>query len=446
MASDRQALMTYINRLIKQLSALFGNACSDVLKLTEIKNAIAAGENFTWKGNPAAEQKLEAILKTLTAKVRKLIYNGIAGSWKLGEEAVPAEILRKYGKGNFEPEVHATLEQAVKDHREKGMTAHQFATQKRNGLSLSDRVWRITGNVKSEMEIIIRNGIAEGKSADRIANQLKGYLNEPDRLFRRIKTVKIDRDGNEREYYALSKAAKDYKPGTGVYRSSYKNALRLAITEVNRAYRRAEWESYQDNPLIKGYRIVLSNNHTTVNPRTGEAEPLIDICDDLQGEYPKFFLWEGWHPHCRCKMVPITLTREEMKERMIARRDGKLDEWKPKGEIKSLPKKMMDWLEKNRGRMEKANKLPFWITDNRDRLQITQKVKQTSRQQKPPRPFRPDNTDLFLPNKTDKSTNAQLRFRTQFVNFAQSRPGDRRQSKKRKGNHYPRQNIGRRKR
>jgi hypothetical protein len=69
-------------------------------------------------------------------------------------------------------------------------------------------------------------------------------------------------------------------------------------------------------------------------------------------------------------MVPIALTREEMKERMIARRDGKLDEWKPEGEIKILPKQMSDWLEKNKGRMEKANKLPFWISDNRDKLPI----------------------------------------------------------------------------
>jgi hypothetical protein len=372
-SKNRQQTLTYINKLIKQLSTLYGDAYYDVLRLTEIKNAIAAGENFTWKGNPAAEQKLNAILKSLSSKTQKIIYNGIAGSWKLGEDAVPAEILKKFGKENFKSEVHATLEQAVKDHREKGTTAHQFATQKRNGLTLSDRVWNITGNVKNEMEIIIQNGISEGKNADEIANQLKQYLNKPDKLFRRVKVVKTDKDGNTREYFVLSKAAKDYHPGTGVYRSSYKNALRLAITEVNRAYRRAEWESYQTNPLIKGYRIVLSNNHTTINPKTGMEEPFHDICDDLQGEYPKAFLWEGWHPHCRCKMIPVTLTREEMKERMIARRDGKLDEWKPKDEIKNLPQKLSEWSEKNRERIANAEKkqtLPFWIHDNKDLINI----------------------------------------------------------------------------
>ena len=26
--------------------------------------------------------------------------------------------------------------------------------------------------------------------------------------------------------------------------------------------------------------------------------PFYDICDELQGIYPKTFKWTGWHPHC----------------------------------------------------------------------------------------------------------------------------------------------------
>jgi hypothetical protein len=137
------------------------------------------------------------------------------------------------------------------------------------------------------MEVIIQNGIKEGKSAEEIQKGLRGYLNEPDKLFRRVR----NRETGELE---LSKAAQKYHPGQGVYRSAKANAMRLARTEITAAYRRAEWESYQNNPLIIGYEICLSNNHTTL--KNGKPIPLKDICDELAGVYPKSFLWTGWHP------------------------------------------------------------------------------------------------------------------------------------------------------
>ena len=41
----------------------------------------------------------------------------------------------------------------------------------------------------------------------------------------------------------------------------------------------AEWASYQNNPLIKGFRIELSNNHTIL--RNGKRVPFYDICDEV---------------------------------------------------------------------------------------------------------------------------------------------------------------------
>ncbi|MDR3128757.1 MAG: hypothetical protein LBU03_00665 [Tannerellaceae bacterium] len=39
--------------------------------------------------------------------------------------------------------------------------------------------------------------------------------------------------------------------------------MRLARTEINAALRQSEWEAYQQDPLITGFRIVLSNNHSS---------------------------------------------------------------------------------------------------------------------------------------------------------------------------------------
>jgi len=112
------------------------------------------------------------------------------------------------------------------------------------------------------------------------------------------------------------------------------------------------------------YEIRLSNNHTLINPKTGEAEPFHDICDDLQGIYPKSFLWEGWHPHCRCRMYPIRISDDDLEKRCIARKENKLEQWKPSNEITEPPKALNEWLNKNQARIANAKHLPYWMTDN----------------------------------------------------------------------------------
>lgn len=108
-----------------------------------------------------------------------------------------------------------------------------FQRRKVEGLGLSERVWRYAGELKDAMELGIDVALGEGKSAQELSRDLRGYLKEPHRLYRRVR----DKGGNLR----LSKAAKLYHPGQGVYRSSAKNAQRLARTEVNMAYRESEF-------------------------------------------------------------------------------------------------------------------------------------------------------------------------------------------------------------
>lgn len=108
------------------------------------------------------------------------------------------------------------------------------------------------------------------------------------------------------------------KVDTGVYRSSRQNALRLTITETNMAYNFANCERWSSEPYVLGIRIRLSGNH-----------PEEDICDELAGDYPKDFMWRGWHPRCRCSMSSILMDRNS-------------EEWKhlrslPENEYKAIP-------------------------------------------------------------------------------------------------------------
>ena len=62
---------------------------------------------------------------------------------------------------------------------------------------------------------------------------------------------------------ALSKNAKAFHPGQGVYRSSYKNAMRLTLTETNAAYRLADQDQWQRMDFVVSMRVHKSKNHPT---------------------------------------------------------------------------------------------------------------------------------------------------------------------------------------
>ena len=100
---------------------------------------------------------------------------------------------------------------------------------------------------------------------------------------------------------------KDYHPGQGVYRSSYKNALRLAATETNKAFRTADYERWQNMDFVTGIEVERSpSNHG-----------LCPVCDAKAGQYSKDFKFTGWHPFCICISTPIMMEHEEFAEWLL---------------------------------------------------------------------------------------------------------------------------------
>ena len=59
-----------------------------------------------------------------------------------------------------------------------------------------------------------------------------------------------------------------------------------------------------------GIEVHLSNNHTCMGHKGKLILDFHDICDELQGRYPKDFKFTGWHPHCRCYATTIFKTDE----------------------------------------------------------------------------------------------------------------------------------------
>ena len=299
---------------------------------------------------------MDKLISDFNKQANALFLNGIERSWKIGEESYMDKMhLALSGKASQRKYFDQIRMEATRKQRDQGSQS----TVKRytDGINLSGRVWKLGNGMKQEIETVVQNAVKEGKTPDQLAVEVKKYLNEPDKLFHKVR----NKDTGEPE---LSEAAKKYSPGQGVYRSAYKNAMRLARTETAAAYCRAEWERFQTDPQVTGIRITLSNNHTCINTRTGKPEPFYDICDELAGDYPKSFLWTGWHPQCLCIMLPVLINGSEFRKLVAAEIRG--EKYEPEW-INSVPSQFQKWMKKNSGRIDAANNrgtLPYWIKDN----------------------------------------------------------------------------------
>lgn len=168
-----------------------------------------------------------------------------------------------------------------------------------NGLELSQKVWKITDQAKTNLEFYLSSGIATGRSAAGISGDIRQVLQNPGKRFRRV------RDENGR--LQLSRPMQDYHPGAGVYRSSRMNALRLAATQTNRAYRKADYERWQQLDFILGIEVQRSPSNRGPCP----------LCDSMAGMYPKGFQFLGWHPFCICIATPLLLEPDEFADFLL---------------------------------------------------------------------------------------------------------------------------------
>lgn len=119
-------------------------------------------------------------------------------------------------------------------------------------ITFSQRVWDITWDAEKQIRNRINTGVLLGESADKVGRDIRPYLAEPNARFHRVR-----KDGK----LVLSKPARAYKPGRGVYRSAYKNSRRLVVTEYARAYHEGTVRYIQRKKWLKGsiWRVGSGN-------------------------------------------------------------------------------------------------------------------------------------------------------------------------------------------
>lgn len=335
----------------RQVDAIYRAAAKEAAALGVSIKDFNPDRLFSFSDYPNTRKKIEKLLNDLQSGVTAVIVNGIRSEWTLANNK--NDELARQVFGDSVGKLTKELERRY--FSTNGAAREAFIKRKTDGLGLSDRVWKYTNQFKEEIELGLDLGIRSGRSADELSRDLRSYLQHPDKLFRRVR----DKHGQ----LVLSQRARAYHPGRGVYRSSYKNARRLAATETNIAYRTADYERWQQLDFVVGIEIKLSNNH---------PEP--DICDDLKGRYPKDFKFTGWHPHCRCHVETVLKTPDElMADNRRIMEGGKPTETSV-NTVADVPQAFTDWVEANRERMTAAKSLPYFIRDNSKYVERTPKA------------------------------------------------------------------------
>lgn len=377
--NDTLARIKRTEAYAESVRVLFARCVNEMLALHKTLPKLGEGEMYSFDGDSIrVQRKVEELLRRLASAATLAVENGVKVEWEQANAASDALLQSCFGKKAMK-DVHFS---AWRKRNEGAMKAFQKRVDD-GGFKLSDKIWKTTRQLREEMEIAMTLGIGEGESAADMSRKVRKYLNDPDLMFRRFRykagekeVTDYDEDGNPigthteviygRKWKKKVKGAdgktrwidydKDsYKVGTGNYKSSARNAMRVTRTETNMAYRESDQTRWQQMDFVMGVHIELSRSH-----------PKKDICDKLAGDYPKDFKFEGWHPQCFCVMTPILMPEDEMLKMSQAMMKG--ETYVPKGKrVTSYPEGFKDWVTSHHDDIVEAHKKgtdPYFVRHN----------------------------------------------------------------------------------
>jgi hypothetical protein len=150
-----------------------------------------------------------------------------------------------------------------------------------SGITVGSQITTLQGSTLNSVRNIIRTGVEEGISADKLANNLKNYILRPKDQSKWVSPF---------DYFRQAFGTKR-KP-SNIYAGSVEyNCKRIARTEINNTWREATLRANRDQPWVKGYNWVLSKSHPVRDicfPRDTEVltrEGNVKIQDIVVGDY-----------------------------------------------------------------------------------------------------------------------------------------------------------------
>lgn len=305
-------------RYVSAVQSLYDDLCHGAANAVVIEE-IGEGK-FSFGDNKVLERKIEELQSQFVSEMKVLIHRGTSDEWRRSNEVqdlVADKVLKRYKRKlnrKENPEYYRGNEKALE----------AFQQRRDRGLNLSDKLWKQSIEMRTAMEDAISCSIEKGIDAVTLSKKLSKYLQDFDKM-----------KSDYKERFGEASSAKDCE-----YRS-----IRLARSEINMAYRKAEQERWQQFDFVLGYEIKLSGSH-----------PAHDVCDHLAGKYPKDFVWTGWHPNDMCYVVPILKSEEEYFEDKVS-----------DGGVKDVPPQFIDWCKENEGRIGESyahGTAPYFVRDN----------------------------------------------------------------------------------
>jgi hypothetical protein len=321
------------NRKVEKILIQASQDLARRISVIEMRYPETVYQGSFYRINKALKSRIDEILKQLHKDILANTTNGIVSNWDL------ANLKNNKMVGKWAEGIQLKKDSIPVSFNQLNEAAlNTYLKRVEAGFTISGRVWRLVNGARDQIELYLSSGISTGKPAADISRDIRKYLNEPNKLFRRVR-----QDGK----LVLSKAARGYHPGAGIYRSSYKNALRLTKNETNVAYRLSDYHRRQQLDFVVGVEVHLSAAH-----------PIYDMCDSLKGRYPKGFIFDIWHPNCICYTTSIMLNKKDSLNYM---KTGKVSKSKY---VKKIPKRAKNWIDINAEKIKNYKNKPTWMKNN----------------------------------------------------------------------------------
>lgn len=329
----------------KVIETLFDKATDDITKAVA-KGAYNPDKVFSFDDYPSVKSVMQKVTMQLASKMSAVITSGSKKQWLFACD-------KNDGFLNSIMDTSKVKKSQLKKMQDRNLDAlSAFQKRKVDGMNLSQRIWKYTKQYQEQLEQALDVGLGEGRSAQQLSRDVRQNLKEPNRLFRRVR----DKRGN----LVLSKNAAAFHPGQGVYRSSYKNAMRLTRSEINMAYRESDYRRWNGLDFVVGFEIKRSNHKPLCKCK---------ICEKLTGRYPKTFKFKGWHPQCMCYAVPILMDEEmfdanELGDLKAAFKGTQYKKLEAKNVVTDVPDGFKEWVKDNMDAQKDWKSTPYFIRDN----------------------------------------------------------------------------------
>lgn len=333
-----------INRYLIAINGLYDDLVREIALL--VVRLKVGDKLFRFRDYGSITKEISRALKNYNDNLLSSIKTYTQYEWDYGNAKVSELLIENLAKvkGKVSGTAYEAKLKEISALSPNNKALEAFQKRKNGKFTISERVWNITKQTRENLEFAIGDALSEGMSAQDLARKIKHTLNDPDKLFRRVR----DKHGN----LVLSKNAQAFHPGQGVYRSAHKNALRLASNEINTAYRQAEQLRIQGNNDVVGQKINLSAQHK-----------VYDICDELAGSYPKDFNWSSWHVGCKCFRTMILKSQTELITEI--NNGQKLAPESSQNFVGQLPDNFHSWLSENRVTLDKRKSKPYFLEENK---------------------------------------------------------------------------------